>query len=388
MKISSRLIKIAICLVMIMSLSACWDSRELNELGIVVGAGLDKDEGSGTIKFTAQVVKAGEIASIGKSGGSGGEKAYANFSNIGNTVFAAVRDITNESSRKLYFPHNQILILGRSAAEDGITKYLDFFMRDTETRLNVYVLVAEDSAEKLLDIDPQLEKVPAYDILHLVEGESKFTSQAMTVKLRDFKARLMSKTASPVAPLVEITDKNGKKIARINGVAVFKGDKLVGTLDKKESRGLSWVLGKVKSTIIETKSSQGNPVAMETVRASGNFSPELKDGKIKIKINIVEEGNVGEQTGPEDLSDIHEIVFLEAQKSEVIKSDVMAAFKKAQELNADIFGFGDAVQRKYPEEWTEIEDKWDELFSKIELEINADAELRLMGRTRTPSVPQ
>ena len=387
MKNLRRLLKTVVCILIIINLTGCWNSSELNELGIVMGVAIDKAEEPDLVTVTAQTIKPGQMAS-GKKDGGDGQKAYANFKDTGHSVFAAIRDITNQSSRKLYFPHNQVLIIGKSAAEDGVTKYLDFFTRDPETRLSVSVLVAKNKANEVLDSQPDLEKIPANNISQLVKDEEKSTSQAMEIKLKDFKKRLMSKTTAPIAPIVDIFEEDGKKKAEINGTAVFKNDKLVGTLDKREGRGLLWVLGRVDSTIIETNSSQGNLVGLETVRAEGKFSPELSDDKIKINIDITEEGNIGEQYGPENLSDLHEVAFLELQKAEVIKSDVMAAVKKAQELNADVFGFGDAIHRKYPEKWTSMEDKWDEIFPKIEVEVNVDANLRLMGRTRIPSVPQ
>lgn len=387
MKINDFLYKIVICALAIALLSGCGTSRELNELGIVIGVGIDKGDEADTVKITAQVVKPGEISSGGKSGG-GGDEAYANFEETGRTVFAAVRGVTNKSSRKLFFPHNQVLIIGKSAAEDGITKYLDFFMRDPETRLNVYILVAQDTAAGVLDTKSKLENVPANSISLMLDTEAKAASQAINIRLKDFKESLQLKTVASVAPIIEVSEENDKKTTILNGMAVFKDEKMVGTLDKSEGRGLMWVLDKVKSGIIEVKSSEGDLVALETVRAEGEFSSELVDGKVKIKVKIFEEGNIGEDDGTKDLSAVSEVAFLEQQKIEVIKSEVMAAVKKAKELDSDIFGFGESVHRKYPKEWASMEDEWDEIFPTVEVEVEVEAKLRLMGRISAPAVPR
>ncbi|MEA4894808.1 MAG: Ger(x)C family spore germination protein [Oscillospiraceae bacterium] len=387
MKINVRLYRIVICFLACALLSGCWSSHELNELGIVVGVGIDKAEND-TVKITAQVVKPGLISSGGKSGGGSGDEAYANFEETGRTVFAAIRGITNQSSRKMFFPHSQVLIIGRSAAEDGITKYLDFFMRDPGTRLNVYVLIAQNDATEILDTKSKLERVPANSISLTLETEFRAASQEMDIRLRDFKERLQLKTVAPVAPMIEVSEENGKKTAELNGTAVFKGDKLAGTLDKSESRGLMWVLGKVKSGIIEVECCEGNLVSIEIIRAKGEFSPELADGKVKIKVKVFAEGNIGEDTGTKDLSDLTQVAFLEQRGAEVIKSEIMAAFKKAKELDADVFGFGESVHQRYPKEWVSLEDKWDEIFGEIEVEAEVEMKLRLMGRINAPAVPQ
>lgn len=389
MRICGRFLKVVVCILLILGFCGCWDSRELNKLAIVMGMGIDKGNDPGTIQFTAQVIDVGNIRTAGSNGGGGGqEKGYVNFEDTGNTVFSTIRNITNQSSRKLYFAHNQVLIFGRSAAEEGISKYLDFFLRDPETRLNVYILVAQDSAGDVLNVESNIENIPAQNIKAMIEEESTFTSQTIAVHLSEFKDSLLVKTKAAVAPIVEISQGSDGEISKINGTAVFKGDKLVGTLNKTEGRGLLWVLGKVKSGIIEARTPQGNLVCMETVRAEGKFSPEIIDGKVKITITIREEGNIGEQEGSEDLSDLSEIAYLEQQKQEVIQSEVMAAIQKAQELDADIFGFGESIHQKYPKEWTSMESQWDELFPEIEVEIHVDAKLRLLGRINTTVVSE
>lgn len=386
MKTWTRILKLTICLLFLVSLGGCWNSRELNQLGIILGIGLDKDKESEMVKLTAQVVNPGQIKSGESNSGSGRGKAFTNFETKGNTVFSAVRSATSLSSRKLYFPHNQVIILGHSLAEYDATRYLDFFIRDPETRLNVLVLVAENSASEVLDSESDLEKVPADEIAKTVEEEARSASQSMVVRLYDFKERLVTRTTAPIAPIVKVVDENGKKKAMISGTAVFKGGKLVGELDKSEGRGLLWVLGEVKSGIIEAKSPEGNMVSMETVHAKGEFSPEISNGKVKIIINISEEGNVGEQAGSEDLSKLPEVAFLEEQKEKVIRSEVTAAINKAKEMDADIFGFGESIHKKYPEKWASMEDRWDEIFPETEVEIHVEAKLRLMGRITVPAV--
>ena len=388
MRINGRLYKIVLCVLTLALLSGCGNSRELNELGIVVGVGIDKGEAENSVKITAQVVKPAQISSGGKNGGGGGDEAYANFSETSRTVFAAIRGITNQSSRRLFFPHNQVLIVGKSAAEDGVTKYLDFFMRDPETRLNVYLLVAKESATDVLDTKSKLERVPANSISLMLDTETRSASQEMGVRLKDFKEGLQLKTVAPVAPIIEITEENEKKTAVLNGMAVFKGDRMVGTLDKSEGRGLMWVLDKVKSGIIEVECSEGSLVGLEIVRAQGELSPELSGDKVKIRVKIYEEGNIAEDAGEKDLSGPKEVACLEERKAEVIKGEIMAAVKKAQELDADIFGFGESVHEKYPEQWISMENKWDEIFPTVEVEIDVETKLRLMGRINAPSVPQ
>ncbi|HPE16104.1 MAG TPA: Ger(x)C family spore germination protein [Oscillospiraceae bacterium] len=384
-KFTWKALKIAACVLCMLSVSGCWNSRELNTLSIVMGVGIDKAEEAGEVRITAQVVRPGEIGSAQNGGQSStGGDAFWNVKNTGLTVFSTIRDMTNQISRKLFFSHNRIIIFGKSLAEEGVHGEVDFFARDPEPRSNVYVLVAEGTAEEVLDTEAKLEKIPADKIADMVEGQTAAMSQSCKIKLSDFVLRLMSKTTAPIATMIEVTGEGEEAVPTICGTAVFKQDKLVGKLDKREGRGLLWVLGEVELSIIVVDGPDGSPVSLESIRSSGKITPELRDGKVVMKIKITEEGNVAEDTGTTPLNTTDALAFLEQQKTEAIRSEILAAFEKAKELDADIFGFGEALYQKYPNEWKDMEDQWDEIFPTIELELDIDAQLRLTGRINSP----
>ncbi|NLH00872.1 MAG: Ger(x)C family spore germination protein [Clostridiales bacterium] len=384
---AKRLFKTFVCCLLIIGLSGCWNSRELDKLGIVMGAGIDKADEPGKIRFIAQTVRPGAIQSAGKGAG-GEEKAFWNVEETGNTVFSAIRDTTGKSSRKLYFPHCQVLVFGSSIAEEGILPYLDFFLRDHENRLNVWIAIAENKAGEVLDVEPKFEKIPANNIAKVIEGQGHYSPRAVPVRLRDFKARSLSKTTAPIAPIIGISGKDDKKETEIKGTAVFKDGRMIGKLDAKESKGLLWALGELKGGIIEVKSEEGNYAAFEIIRVKSGFKTEVKDGKVKINVSVLEEGNLGEQAGPENLTKPAAVDFLEKQKAQAIKDEIMSAVKKAKELNADIFGFGDAVQREHPKEWENMEKDWYKIFTTIEVNVEVRTKVRLVGRISRPSVPQ
>jgi len=384
------ILKQVVCAVLIMSLCGCWNARELDQLGIVMGLGLDLPaQAPEKVEFTAQLVKPGEIGTTKNGGtGSGGSgKAYWNITTVSETVFSAVRELTAQSSRKLFFPHTEALIIGRAAAEAGIGKYLDFFQRDHEVRSKIPIIVSETTAKEVLDVQPELEKIPSANLSELIDQYRKATSEIPESSLTGFTDSYLSETTSAVAPMVKIVQDGDEKTLEVSGTAVFKADKMVGTLDKTEGRGLLWVLGQVESGIIVVRDSQGGTVSAEIIRAKVKVKPVLEDGKILIQVEVIEEGNIGEADGTVDVSELSEVAYLEKRIAEAIRREISAALEKARVLDADIFGFGDAVRREYPRQWEEMEDNWDELFETLEVELKVEANLRLMGKISKPLVP-
>ncbi|MFZ5753253.1 MAG: Ger(x)C family spore germination protein [Bacillota bacterium] len=391
-KPGSLLSKILVLLLIILIIGGCWNRRELNTLAIVSGLALDKAEEPGKIRITAQIIKPGEMkvpqAGGGSGGGGDGQKPYWNVSATGDTIFDTIRAITHQSSRKLFFPHNEIVIFSQDVAKEGVQEYLDFLDRDPEPRRLIWILVTKGTASEILETKAELEKVPAISISHLIEARAA-TSEASAVKMHEFLTRLMSKTTAPVASLIEVSGQGKEKTAILTGTAVFKRDKLVGYLDKTETRGLLWVINEIKSGIIVVECPGGKGKAsLEIIRARSKIIPEIKDNKIHITVKVDEEGNLGSQMCSEDLTSLSAWMNLERKQAAAIRSEVKAALKKAQELNTDIFGFGEAVHRKYPKLWKDIEDHWDDFFPDIEVTVIVNAKLRKSGITTKPAKPE
>lgn len=378
----------AICLIVILSATGCWNRRELNTLAVVMGVGIDKGEAQGQVRLTAQIVKPGQLKTHQAGGGGSGGKAYINIENTGETVFSTIRRFTHKFNQKLYFQHNQILVFSREIAQEGVQKSIDFFLRDQETRLTVFVLVAKNKAGEILDVHPQLQNIPAIDIADILKAQHA-TSQTSLVRMDQFTSRLMSRTTAPIAPFIEVSEESNEKRAYVSGTAVFKKDKLVGELNDAETRGLLWVLGEVKSGIIDVDCPGGNgKISLEIIRANSKVTPEIKDDKIHITVKIKEEGSLGSQSCSEDFTLPTAIEALEKRKAAAIRNEVLAALKKARELNTDIFGFGDSVHQKYPKQWQEYETRWDEIFPHIEIELSIEAKIRRLGRINKPAYPE
>ncbi len=380
------LVKIIICIFMVLNLTSCWGAHELNKLAIVLGVGIDKGKEVDMVDMTVQVAKVLDIKSSPKGGGnSGSDSGYLNLEEKGRTISEAIKSMNRKINRRLFFSHNQVIILGKDAAESGVGKYIDFFLRYRENRLLVWVIVSKGTASEMLDIKPGLETTPGRSIGQLMKNQEEDTALIPAVELKDFASRLMSKTTAPIAPIIEVSKVDKKKTVYLSETAVFKKDKMVGTLNKKETRGLLWGINKIKDGVISLSNADGKDKAdIETTHVSSKITPEIKDNKIKMKIKIKQEGDLQEQTSSEDLANPKAFASLEKSEEDIIKEEVISAIKKSQALNADTFGFGDIIYQHYPKQWSEIEKNWDQMFQKIHVDVTVDSKLNRTGRITKP----
>ena len=68
----------------------------------------------------------------------------------------------------------------------------------------------------------------------------------------------------------------------------------------------------------------------------------------------------------------------------VIRDQIGAAWQKACKLNLDVFGFGYALYQAKPRDWKRLEEKWAEIFPKIDLQVDVEAKIRNYGLVVDP----
>lgn len=378
----------------IILLTGCWNRIELDELAIIQAFGLDKDEETGQIIITVQVIRP---AALEKNGGT--EKSpIENATAKGDTVFEAVRNMSMSFDRRSFFAHSKVIILGEELARDGITNIIDLFARSHEIRPLAWIIVAKGTkAENILGAENGLEEIQGVYLQHIIEMRT-LTSSVSASNVLDFIKRFARKGTQPIAGAMEIIEqpvypaekkeKEGMstKGVKLSGTAVFKDDKLVGYLNNTETRGLNWVTGKIESGVMNVLSptNEDKLIAIVIMKSKSKIIPEVRDGKFMFNIEVKVEGVVGEQdtTNFED-PEMYEKV--QTSQEEIVKSEIEKAISKVQnEFKADIFGFSGELNRKYPKEWKKVQEDWNNIFSEVQYSVKVDAKIRRTGLETKP----
>ena len=108
---------------------------------------------------------------------------------------------------------------------------------------------------------------------------------------------------------------------------------------------------------------EGERLVLEVVTSSSKITPVKKgNGSVKMKIEITAETVFGNQTGTKNLITPESFQDLEQKAVQVIWTNIHHAVEQAQEMNADIFEFGEKIHQQCPKEWAALEPKWDEQF--------------------------
>jgi spore germination protein KC len=373
---------------MLVTVTGCWDSRELDTLFIVTGLGLDASGKPDEVDVNVQIVKiaggssssGGQQSSGGSSGGSidGGNSILLGAS--GKSVLAAVSTLRHESTRTLFLHHNQMIVFGKELAQSGVQKYLDFFLRDEETRMETLVLVSDDKAKDVLSAELDQDKLSGVAVSRIMRQFSTI-SIYLSVNMLNLVSKLLQKTTAPTLPIVKVIKDGQKTKLDISKMAVFKGDRMVGELNWDEITGYLWTMGEINDGTLEIANEKGT-VAMNILQVKSNSVPVIeKDGRAGVILNIDTVLDIEELNGFRDmeLKDLYVMLIQEATKT--IEQRVNVTFDKTQQMGSDIYGYGGLFHIKYPRQWKNIEQQWDMIYPSLQLALNVNVQISGTGKT-------
>lgn len=379
-----KLLAILLCFTI---LTGCWDREELNEIGLVLAVALDKDILTNDIIISCEVARPHVL----KQDSSSNKAPIEIVSAKGTTVFEAVRNISKKFDRKNYFAHNKVIIISEKLAEEGVTPILDVFVRDPETRLLVWVVIAKDTeAKQLLKEHQGLAQIQAFYLNDLIKVKWA-NSEVQVLNILDFYKKILKSGINPTTGAMTVKKEFDTSNINLSHTAVFKKDRLIGYLDNKETRGLNWVINEIKSGIINVPGIKNNDksIAIEIKESKSKIIPKIKDGKISFTIEIKELGNIGEIQDTTNILELDLLKKLEEEQKHAIEEEIKAAVEKAKnDFHSDIFGFGYTLYRHYPKEWEKIKDNWDEIFPDTQYELKINVILRRAGEIQTPFLPK
>jgi len=390
----------ALALVLILvsvTVVGCWDSVELEKRAIVAGAGVDKADGPGLLRVTVQTIRAAAVKPESSSK-AGSQPAVTVFSGTGYSIGDATANLRMVIGKTIFQTETEVVVMGEALARESIDRVIDFYERNREPSRRLYLLIAKSKAREVLETEVSTNRIWAFGIGALAKSAASY-GKAPSVELGQFLAAIESKTTAPVIAGVEVIQTGESqgatetgaavpsKEVKVSGTAVFQKYRLIGWLDETETRGMLWIAGKVQCgvIVIPTPGQPDSPVAVSVTRASSEIIPEVgPDGIPSITVRVKAEGGVETMADERDLTQPAVIRQLEAQEGAAIELEVSAALATARALNADVFGFGEAIHRKFPKEWRRLEPEWDSVFPPLEVNVVVEVKIRHTGTVNKP----
>ncbi|MGE6833840.1 Ger(x)C family spore germination protein [Priestia megaterium] len=380
---------------MVVLLSSCWSKKELTDLAIVSAVGIDKTKDG--YQLTFQIINPGNVAG-GMQGGGGGSLSppITIYSAPGKNIDEASRRASGRISRRLYYAHANLVVIGEKLArEDGIIPLIDAFDRDPEFRNTSAIVIANHStAADLVKTLTPVDKIPANKVLKTLEFTERKWGETVKLTLQQVMKGLQSPEEETIVAgfrlvgnhekaqkLENLQESAPESTLRASGLAVLRKGKLIDWLYGGTARGTVWILDEIQGTDINIDwDGKKEAIAYQTVRQKTSVSAQVKNGQPHISVHARVEGDIGEMEVPVDITNPKVITKIEQALRKEIRKELQKAIEHAQKDKADIFGFGEVVHRTRPNQWKKLEPEWSNLyFSKLNVDINVEAYVRRAG---------
>ncbi|GKX31053.1 germination protein [Vallitalea longa] len=376
---------IIMIIVQMLLLTSCWSKKELDEISILSGVGIDSYDEENLL-LTMQVILHREMKIESQTGKRGEESPTQNIEAIGGSLIDANRNFVLQTGRHGYWPHIAVIVIGEEQARKGISPILDILERDHEIRQRTYLLVTKDKAKDILMAETvDLEVIQAYNIKDMIENSYEHGESA---KVDLHKYYLMSSEKNNscyVTGINTIKDDNTEKVTsnlELKDTGIFKENKLIGWFDSEQTRGLLWIIDELNSCVsrINYPKDKKDFVFIETLRSKTKVKPVVKNDNLeKIVIDVSSQNILAQANEHIDLTKVESLDEIEKELEHLVKTQMESSLVKGKELNADVFGFGEIIHKYEPELWKEIKEYWEDIFLTTPIEINVDMNIKRTG---------
>ncbi|MBY0007777.1 Ger(x)C family spore germination protein [Priestia aryabhattai] len=391
-----RAIFLLLIATMTLFLTSCWSKKELTDLAIVAALGIDKTK-DGRYHITLQIINPGNVAG-GMQGGGGGTQSppITIYSASGDNLVEASRRASGRISRRLYYAHTNLVVVGEKLAkEEGLNTLIDGLDRDPEFRNTSTIVIANhSSAADIVKTLTPVDKIPANKILKTLEFTQRKWGENLKTSLQEVMKSLESSGRGTVVSgfrlvgnpqeaqkLDNLQESAPEATLQASGIAVLKEGKLVDWLYGKPALGTVWLLDKVQGTDVDIDwEGKKQAIAYQTVRQKTIVTGQVKNGQPHISVHTRVEGDIGDMEVPVDITNPEIITKMEQSVRQKIKKDLKMAIRRAQKNRTDILGFGEVIHRTRPNQFKKLESEWNDVyFPKIDVDITVEAYIRRAG---------
>ncbi|MGO4544955.1 Ger(x)C family spore germination protein [Paenibacillus sp. 2TAB23] len=364
-----------LCLVLAI-LPGCWDRIEVNDMALIMAVGIDKAKDE-HIELTVQVFIPNP-SSGGSDGGSNEGRVYT-LSRTGMTLPDALSVMQRELPRTFFWGHAKAYIFGEALARDGMHDQFDFLFRDIEPREQANVYLCRQTAKALL---LSLSDPNSYETL-IKMGQKRSLESSTVINIAEMIASESDSFTLPIAHSSSFMSAGEEKnILIVKGDAIVKKRKVIGYLDAGMTEGLQWFQNmRIERNVGIALDNPKQKITIKLKRSSVRVIPSIKNGEWSVLMKLKINADVADNSTKLNLIDEHDhLRKIEKPFNEMLSRQIESAVKRLQnQYDADVLGLAKAFHHKYPKEWKQNRQRWDERFKSLDIKIEVDTIIRNPG---------
>lgn len=410
----TNLIKLTAVIPLVILLSSCV-GQEPNDIAYVTALGIDKkdDEYVYTIQFANPTKISGGAS---EEGGKGGQ-IVENLSVGGNSIYSGINNANAILSKNLSLAHAKLVVVSEDVARDGLYDITDLLARNGEIRPDIYIAVAENSQEYILEIQPVIELNPA-KYYQLTYEKNEFGGVARNSAVEYYFSN-MTGNRDCVLPLAGTANTDGEessensvsesvsenkryedaekyesdfenngrnylagqaglKIANKSetiGMAVFNADEYIGKLGSIETELYNILSGQIEENYIEFYSGQTSvPITLRiNQKKKPDYDIDIDSKHVNIKVRL--EGEL--MSLSKQYEEANSINYMEKELSQMMSETAENFINDVYDRDIDILGLKGKLKTKFLT-WQQYND-YCENYSDKDWDISVEGDVVISG---------
>ena len=404
-----RFLSLLITMCALPALSGCSsiysNYREIQQLMVVQTMGIDREKGGVQVS----------MAAAAEASGGGPRRMSAQ----GSTITAAIdRAYKLSYEEEIFFSHVNHLLVGEAAAEEGLDAFLDYVSQSPTMRIDIplYIVRGSTANQAVMEVGDSSKGIS--EVMQTVHESfaSPSNSRVFTVAdtinslLRYGSALVCAVECVPssesVSPGKSASAQGGGEqnaqqgeeqnpqqeegqnaqdktqgetplMAVPAGYAVIRDGKLCKFIEPEEAAAVGLLTGRLPITDITVTDRNGKDASLELNQGSAEITP-VWGGKGQLKgLNIQAQvsASVLETDNWQQGSSNEYINHLTAQLESAVSQRLSSLLRTSMKLKADFLGLAGQVERKSPENYRLMSQRFSELLPGLELQITVSGQL-------------
>lgn len=404
-----RFLSLLITMCALPALSGCSsiysNYREIQQLMVVQTMGIDREKGGVQVS----------MAAAAEASGGGPRRMSAQ----GSTITAAIdRAYKLSYEEEIFFSHVNHLLVGEAAAEEGLDAFLDYVSQSPTMRIDIplYIVRGSTANQAVMEVGDSSKGIS--EVMQTVHESfaSPSNSRVFTVAdtinslLRYGSALVCAVECVPssesVSPGKSASAQGGGEqnaqqgeeqnpqqeegqnaqdktqgenplMAVPAGYAVIRDGKLCKFIEPEEAAAVGLLTGSLPITDITVTDRNGKDASLELNQGSAEITPvwggkgQLKGLNIQAQVSasVLETDNWQQGNSNEYIN------HLTAQLESAVSQRLSSLLRTSMKLKADFLGLAGQVERKSPENYRLMSQRFSELLPGLELQITVSGQL-------------
>lgn len=306
---------------------------------------------------------------------TGGNSKPARLAAEEDSISAAERKMQDYSAaEEIFYSHVSYVVLGETAAREGIEHYLDFVERASQLRMDTPLFVVTgDDASKLV-LGSGNEEYDATNVLKSLERNLELRGDCRAFSARDVVADAERNGSALICAVrcvkadEALYGAEDALTALPDGYAVIKNGKMVAQISYTDAMGVSLLQNKIGPCRLTAKTEKGN-AAVQLEKCETALEPVFDGGRLcRLRVDIKIKAALAEGGG----ADIGEI---ESAMKNDFKNRVTNVLELSKRLACDFMQLGSILEAAKPVAMAGMGEDFQNLLPDIGFDLNLSVDI-------------